>query len=327
MTVSLSLEPGVVDRAAPGHGVHDTVVNHRIQKMPQLVGCHAVPLTPPHTTAVSMKPLALRQLTAASQPRTIRAVESDAMRTRPLVVLAFGLLTACGGSTSTAAPQTTTAGAGTTTVAAGQAATANATLTAEQQAALQAYRQCLRDNGGIGGGLGGRQPGQGGQPPTGGQTPADAQPPTSIDPATVTKAQEACAAQLPAGMDPTTALTAGRGQRGQGPAGQVGGFDPTALQAYTSCLTDNGVNIATPPSTTAAANQTPGQGGPRGGGAFGGLAGIDRTSPEFIAANEKCKVLLPEGFPAGGFGGRDGGGPPGADQTATTVSGPTTTKP
>ena len=268
------------------------------------------------------------------------------MKTRLILVACVAFLAACGGSTAVTNPNTTVASASST---AGSASTpavvgqAGATLTAEQTTAVQAYRQCLSDNGARTGRGGGQAPPAGSTgdqaPTTIGQAPvgADGQPqgsraggpPVSVDPAVLKKAQEACASQLPPGMDATTAMTAGRGQGGQtGQGGARGGFDPTVIAAYTSCLKDNGVTIAdapvstTAPSTTVVSTEstTPGQRGQRGvgGGVFGN---IDRTTPEFIAANEKCKVLLPnngEGFGAGGAGGP--GPQPGGSTSTTTVA-------
>jgi hypothetical protein len=224
---------------------------------------------------------------------------------------------------------------------------------------------------GRGGGQGGQFP-QGGQPPTGaaggqaptgstpvvGQAPVgqageqptgDGQPPQdgrnagpvgSVDPAVLKKAQDTCAPQLPAGLDAATAMTAGRGQGGTGtPGGQPGaggqargGFDPTVIAAYISCLKDNGVNVPDAPASTvapttvaSASSSAPGQRGPGGQGGRGGqLGNIDRTTPEFTAANEKCKVLLPnngDGF-GDGPGGTPGGPPtPPAGVSSTTAVG------
>jgi hypothetical protein len=245
-------------------------------------------------------------------------------------------------TTKVGAPATTVTGSATTTT--GQTV---ATLTADQITAAQAYRQCLRDNGAQIGGRG--LNGQGGQAPAGGGSPAPGQAPadgvapapagggqapaggtpTSVDPAVLKTAQAACVTKLPTGMDATTAMNA----RGQG--GQRTQVDPTIMAAYISCLKDNGVTVAATTTTIAATTATTatttsvaGDRGPNGpnGGRGGQLAGIDRTSPEFIAANEKCKVLLPNdgagivNGPSGGQGGAPGGGP-----TTTTATGTTST--
>jgi hypothetical protein len=67
------------------------------------------------------------------------------------------------------------------------------------------------------------------------------------------------------------APTGGFGTGGFGNGGRRG----QALQAYFSCLSDNGVSV---PTTVA--------GGPP--------PSIDRTTPAFTAANLKCQVLLPK---------------------------------
>jgi hypothetical protein len=222
---------------------------------------------------------------------------------------------------------------------------AGAALTEEQTAALQAYRQCLRDNGaGIGRGGQGR-PQTGGQaPPVGDATaaapagnnpsapeglPGQGGPVVSIDPAVLQKAQDACASQLPAGMDATTAMNT-RGQFGAGGPGGAGAgrtsIDPTVIEAYLSCLKDNGVVVtettttttSTTVASTAGSSVLPRNRGSRGGGLFGG---IDRTTPEYAAANEKCKVLLPND--GEGLLGGPNGGPPGGPSSSSVA--PTST--
>ena len=78
--------------------------------------------------------------------------------------------------------------------------------------------------------------------------------PPGVDQATFDAAQQACASLRPAG-----------GQGGRGGA---------AGAAYRSCLADHGVTV---PSTSS--------GGPP--------PSIDRTAPNFAAANDVCKALLP----------------------------------
>jgi hypothetical protein len=85
-----------------------------------------------------------------------------------------------------------------------------------------------------------------------------------VDPATQA-ALQACASLRPQG---------GNGFGGNGTGNPAG--NSQALQAYFSCLKDNGVDV---PDTTAT-NGTP--------------PSIDRSSPAFAAANAKCQVLLPQ---------------------------------
>jgi hypothetical protein len=239
------------------------------------------------------------------------------MRTRLLVLgTALGVLASCGGSSEAAVPPSTTALAGAAVTAAGGA------LTPEQQQALQAYRQCLQDNGVTGGGRApGRQGGGGNQGGSAGNdtSSGSTSPRPSIDPAVLQKAQEACKATLPAGLDPTTLARGGQGQgqgQGQGDRQGRGGGNLAQLQPYLTCLRDNGVAVPERQAgdASAPATSTP----PASGGAppaderGGGLGQIDRTSPVFQAANEKCKVLLPEGMTL------PGGRP---DGTAPTTAG------
>ncbi len=166
----------------------------------------------------------------------------------------------------------TTAALGTGTTVAGSGATA------DQQAARQAYTDCLAKNGvtitgrgGFGGGQGG-QPGQPGQPPT---TVAGGAPATTIDPVKLQAAQAACASLRPVG--------------GFGAGGNAAGRQ--AFQAYLSCLSDHGVVIPTT-TTVAGATTVPGAfpGGP---GGVGGRQQFDQNDPTFQAANKICAALLP----------------------------------
>jgi hypothetical protein len=123
------------------------------------------------------------------------------------------------------------------------------------------------------------------------------------------KAQDACKDKLPAGVDPSQVF--GRGGNGQG------GGRLNQLQPYLTCLRDNGVPVPDvtgggpqgstagniPPVSPPASGQGAGSGGAGGGGGRGGLFGqIDQSSPQFQAANEKCKVLLPDGVTLPGRG-------------------------
>jgi hypothetical protein len=210
-----------------------------------------------------------------------------------------------------------------------------ATLTPEEQAARQAYRDCLTANGLViparGTPQGGSQgaPGNapaGSQNPSGGaadpNTPAPSAPPTpdnntpppTIDPAVLTKAQDACKDKLPPGG-------AGNVFGGGNRPGGNGQARAAALAPYYSCLKDNGIKVAdapTPTTTVAGATTVPGSNPPQPGGPRGGrLAGVDQTTPEFIAANDKCKVLVPAGTNLPGQGGPGDAAPTTA---ATTVA-------
>ena len=178
------------------------------------------------------------------------------------------VLTACGAAAS-ATPAATGEPTGTVTAAAGAAATPTTVAGTPNRAAGQAYRACLTQHGvtlptrptrppdataptGTGGGFGG---GGGGGFGGGGGLQA-----VIADPANA-GAVAACKSLQPTG--------------GFGNGGNRGG---QALQAYFSCLGDNGVTV---PTTVA--------GGPP--------PSIDRTNPAFTAANAKCQALLPKRGP------------------------------
>jgi hypothetical protein len=142
-------------------------------------------------------------------------------------------------------------------------------LTGAQQQALQAYRDCMKQNGvdlpaagGFGGGFG-RGQGGGGPATSAGTPPDSARPPRTLPPgvdqATYDKAQAACQSKLPAGGF-------GGGQGRGGPA----------YQAYLSCLRDNGVPV---PTTQTGVSSPP--------------PSIDRNDLAFASADAKCRVLLP----------------------------------
>jgi hypothetical protein len=157
-------------------------------------------------------------------------------------------------------------------------------------------------------------------------TVANAAPTTTLDPAVVDAARTACADKRPAGFG------AG-GQGGQG--GVQGGVQNNqAMQAYRSCLKDNGVTLpdrgqpgtqpgqpgdnqptgaqggAAPtspptfpknngsvdPNAPASPDGQPDPSNPQGGrgGRGGPLAGLDQNDPVVKAAVEKCAVLLPQ---------------------------------
>jgi hypothetical protein len=157
---------------------------------------------------------------------------------------AFALLVlaACGSSKPAATASEPSGAADTTTTT---SATGNADATA--------YRDCLTQHGVT-------------TPNRGASTPPDSTPRGSFpngpngtqDPATQASFA-ACASLRP---------SAGNGFGNRGANSQ-------ALQAYFSCLRDNGVAV---PDATAT----------------GPPPSIDRASPAFAAANAKCQVLLPQ---------------------------------
>ena len=177
------------------------------------------------------------------------------------------VLTACGAAATATPPAT---GQPTGTVAAAGAASAGAAATpstvagSSNRAAAQAYRTCLTQHGVT--------------LPTRPTQPPNATAPTGSGPATGNgggfggglraviadpankAAVDACRSLLPEGGFGNGGNAGGRGQ---------------ALQAYFSCLTDNGVTVP----TTVAGSPPP---------------SIDRTTPAFAAANAKCRVLLPQ---------------------------------
>ena len=256
-------------------------------------------------------------------------------------------LAACGSTTTTATPVTTATSA-TTTVAVATTTPAGAVttvagdqsggngqsqLTPAQQTARQTYRDCLTANGLTlpqrGNGAAGNLQGQAGsQNPAAAGSDPNQTPPSSdngtprptVDPTALAKAQDACKDKLPAGGAGN--IFGGGGNRPNGAARAA------ALAPFYSCLKDNGIKVADAPATTTTvagaapattvAGQQPGQGGQR----AGRLAGVDQTTPEFIAANEKCKVLVPAGTNLPGQGGNNGakaGNPPPAPNDASTT--------
>ena len=211
-----------------------------------------------------------------------------------LVVVCLGA-SACGGSKSSLA-----------TPGAASGASATGATGADQQQ-LSAYRTCLQDHGAdVGGGFGGQagsaSGATGARQRRSGATgfsgpPANGTPRAAIDPATLQAAQDACKDLQPSGGFSGPAGAGGRG--GSGATGAPG----QQFAAYLSCLTDNGAVAASGPT------------GAR------GLGSIDRAAPAFTTANEKCKVLLPDGVDpfAGGGGGGGRGVRPGDAPTTTTA--------
>jgi hypothetical protein len=193
-------------------------------------------------------------------------------------------LAGCGGSADTASSDAAPAGAGS-----GDAATADA------------YRECLAKHGlelpamGEGGAPPGAPPADGAEPGAAPQAPPDGD--------AFAAAQEACADLAPEGG------MGGPGGGGQGGMGQ-GGMDTEALQAYTECLTENGVELVQPDAATGdgsgAAGQPP-SGGP------GGIAELDESDPG-VAACAELRPDLPERPPT------DGATAPADEDAATGAS-------
>ncbi len=175
-------------------------------------------------------------------------------------------LTACGGGSS--------AGTAASTAAASPAASAGASGAASGGGSdgFAAYRDCMAQNGVTledFGGPGGAQgaPPSGiptGAPPSGGPNGLSQMPlPDGVDQQTFDAAQQACASMRP--------------QMGQGGPGGPGAIDQTALAAFTSCLSDHGVTLASGPD---------------------GFRTLDRTDPDVQAALDTCAPLMPA--PGGG---------------------------
>jgi hypothetical protein len=206
-------------------------------------------------------------------------------RILPALCLALLGLVACGGGSGKASG----AGGASGTAAPGAAGAATSTTTADQAAAFKAYGDCLSQHGV-------KVPadfGQGGPPNRGsgsttvpGQAAAPGQTTTTDaggrgsggglgavrnDP-NFASAQQACQNLRPAA-------------RGSGGGG--GGQNAAAFQAYQSCMKDNGFTLPSrgpaaagqASSTTSSAQSPP--------------TTIDRNSPAFQAANQKCQSLLP----------------------------------
>jgi hypothetical protein len=223
----------------------------------------------------------------SARPRVRSARVAGPLALAPLgVALAFALASCGGGSSKAAAPPATTT---TTTTGAGGA----------NRAALQAFTSCMSQHGvtiptfapraprttlpgqttvprtttpgdtGGGGGGGGRGFGFGGAGGLGAVI-------GSSDPNTQA-AVKACEGQLPAG-------TLQQLQQGQ-----------TAIQAYVKCMASHGVTVTGP------------GGGFRGGGQGGGGTTVPgettlTTTPQYAAANQICRALLPQRGPGNGGG-------------------------
>ena len=174
---------------------------------------------------------------------------------------------ACGGGSSSAAKAATT--------------TTPPTTVAGRGAALQAFRQCMSTHGitlpqrtGGGGGGGGGGVTSTSQPDTGGTGAGFGggvggggrflQPPAGVDPVKYQAALTACRSLIPTGG---------------GGSGAGGAQFRTAYIAYVTCLRNHGVTTGDPSLAQQA------------------LAGVDRTTPTFVAAAQACRPLLPQRNP------------------------------
>ncbi len=167
------------------------------------------------------------------------------------------------------------------------AASATGSGEAASSTDLEAFQQCLAENGV-----------EMGAPPQQGSE-SNGTPPSMPDQDAMQQAQEACADLAPEGM--------GMGQGQGGPGMGAGGSEE--MQAYTECLSENGVDVATP----GAGGGEPPSGEPPAAGddstatTSGAPFGLDTSDPEVAAAVEACADLEPS-MPSGGPGGSGGSG-------------------
>jgi hypothetical protein len=261
----------------------------------------------------------------------------------PVFVAATLFLGACGskGTTTTAnkvSDSTTIAGGATTVVGAPTTldANGNGPRPTFDPALMKPYTDCMKEHGvdaaNLGrGGRGGRNgqgdPNASSTDPTTTTTVANAAPTTTLDPAVVDAARTACADKRPAGFG------AG-GQGGQG--GVQGGVQNNqAMQAYRSCLKDNGVTLPDrgQPGQPGQPGAQPGQPGAQPGQPGDNQpteaqAGAAPTSPPTFPKNSGSVDPNAPGSPDGGQpdpnnpqGGRGGRGGPlaGLDQNDPVV--------
>ncbi len=135
-----------------------------------------------------------------------------------------------------------------------------------------AYRDCLADNGvtlpEMGAPGGERPSAMPSAMPSGGPGAFPGALPEGVDQEAFAAAQAACADLAPAG-----------GPGGLGGPGGAGSIDESALAAFRSCLSDNGVELAE--------EQDP-------------LRDLDRSDPAVQSAVDTCAPLLPAPSPAAG---------------------------
>ncbi len=167
-----------------------------------------------------------------------------------VAVLAFAPLAACGGDDTDAS-----------------AADASSDATGAGSGDMQAFQDCLAENGVEMGG-----------PPADG---ADGEQPAAPDQEAMAQAQEACGDLMPEG--------------GPGGAGGPGGMGGEEMQAWTDCLADNGVEMTQPDRGELPSDgETPDPGDMPDAGEGGTPFGLDTSDPEVAAAVEACADLQPE---------------------------------
>ncbi len=150
-----------------------------------------------------------------------------------------------------------------------------------------------------GNGGGGNGGGNGGGGFGGGFRPGGLTAPAGVDQAKYTAAAALCKDKLPTG--------------GFGGGGGGGAGGRLNNPAYVACMKDNGIVLPTPTSTTVAGattDSTPST-TPASTSSVVPPSTIDRTSAAYVAANAKCKVLLPN----------RGAGTAGGTGSTTTVAG------
>jgi hypothetical protein len=183
------------------------------------------------------------------------------MRTRPTTRAALSIagglaalltLTACGGDSTADA-----------TV---QASTAEGAPSAAPD--ITAYRDCMAENGVTLPDMGAPPTAMPSAMPSGGPGAFSGGLPDGVDQEAFDAAQAACADLAPA-----------FGPGGAGGPGGSGTIDATALAAFRSCLSDNGVTVAE--------GQDP-------------MRDLDRSDPDVKAAMDTCAPLLPVPTPAEG---------------------------
>lgn len=168
-------------------------------------------------------------------------------------VLAFAPLAACGGGDADAGAA---------------AASSSEEGAATGSGDMQAFQECLAENGIEMGG-----------PPSGG---GDGEQPAEPDQDAMAQVQELCGDLMPEG---------GPG----GGAGGPGGMGGEEMQAWTDCLADNGVEMTQPERGEMPSDgEMPEPGDMPEGGEGGTPFGLDTSDPEVAAAVEACADLQPE---------------------------------